>query len=247
MGKDIPREPGPVAAAAGRLCWECRAEVKERHFCPACGKIQPQLPGLDYFSFLGVPRRLGLDAAALERQFHQLSWKLHPDNFHQASTYEQELSLEKTASLNDAYRTLRDPVARVEYLLGLAGVRGEGEVKQQAPPDLLAEVFELNEHLEELRQAKRSGGALREREELRHRLEKARTIFQEKMDAVVAELTAQFDRWDSLLGTDADPDDRHVEDPERSRRATLKAMSEILNRHSYLRNLVRNVSEELEE
>jgi molecular chaperone HscB len=193
---------------------------------------------MDYFSFFALPRRLGLDAAALERQFQQLSWKLHPDNFHQATSYEQELSLEKTATLNDAYRTLRDPVARVEYLLGLEGVRGEGEAKQQAPPDLLAEVFELNEYLEELRQAKRSGGEPREMEELRHRLEKARETFQAKMDQVMAELTAQFERWDAGLGTDPGAGEH---------RAALEAMSAILNRHSYIRNLVRNVSDELEE
>ena len=147
-----------VTTGAARTCWECQAEVNNDHFCPVCGKIQPQPPATDYFSFFGLGRQLDLDLAALEKQFHDLSWKLHPDNFHTASTYEKELSLEKTAILNDAYRTLRDPVARVEYLLGLEGVRREGEIKQQAPPDLLAEVFELNEYLEELRSAKRSGG-----------------------------------------------------------------------------------------
>lgn len=210
---------------------------------------------MDYFSFFRLARKLGLDEAALERQFHQLSWKLHPDNFHQATTYEQELSLEKTATLNDAYRTLRDPVTRVEYLLGLEGVRREGETKQQAPPDLLAEVFELNEYLEELREAKRSGGEPREMEELRHRLEKARETFQAKMDEVMAELTAQFERWDAGLEANPAAGEHRVEDPEpvpsagkgRSRRAALEAMSAILNRHSYIRNLVRNVSDELEE
>jgi len=158
-----------------------------------------------------------------------LSWKLHPDRFHQASDYERSLSLERTAVLNDAYRTLRDPVARVEYLLRLEGVRKDGEVKQQAPPDLLEEVFELNEYLEELRAAKRAGGEARELDDLRHRLEKTRAAFQEKLDAVLAELTAEFPAWD-----------------ERVDRGALQRLSEILNRHSYIRNLVRNVTEELE-
>ena len=228
----------PVLTGGDRPCWECSAETQREHFCPQCGKIQPQPPTVDYFSFFGLPRKLELNAVALERQFHQLSWKLHPDNFHQATTYEQELSLEKTATLNDAYRTLRDPVTRVEYLLGLEGVRREGETRQEAPPDLLAEVFELNEYLEELREAKRSGGEPREMEELRHRLEKARETFQAKMDEVMAELTAQFKRWDA--GLEANPvGGEH--------RAALEAMSAILNRHSYIRNLVRNVSDELEE
>ena len=226
------------AAAAARACWDCQAEVGAEHFCSACGKIQPTPPATDYFTFFALPRKLALDAAALERRFEQLSWKLHPDNFHRATAYEQELSLEKTAALNDAFRTLRDPVARVEYLLGLEGVRREGEIKQQAPPDLLAEVFELNEYLEELRDARRTMGDAREMEELKHRLEKARSSFQEKMDGVLSELTAQFRRWDELVDSNGDA---------ALRQPVLQAMSEILNRHSYIRNLVRNVSEELEE
>jgi len=226
-----------AAATAARACWDCQAEVGGQHFCLACGKIQPQAPATDYFSFFSLPRRLTLDPAGLERQFQQLSWKLHPDNFHHASAYEQELSLEKTATLNDAYRTLRDPVSRVEYLLRLEGVRREGEIKQQAPPDLLAEVFELNEYLEELREARRSGGDPRVMEELKHKLEQARASFQEKLEEILAELAQQFARWDALAEANADA----------ARREVLQAMSEILNRHSYIRNLVRNVSEELEE
>jgi len=215
-------------------CWECRAALggappAANHFCDQCGKVQPLGGEADYFSFFGLPRRLGLDPAQLEKRFHDLSWKLHPDRFHQASDYERSLSLERTAVLNDAYRTLRDPVARVEYLLRLEGVRKDGEVKQQAPPDLLEEVFELNEYLEELRAAKRAGGEPRELDDLRHRLEKTRAAFQEKLDAVLAELTAEFPAWD-----------------ERVDRGALQRLSEILNRHSYIRNLVRNVAEELE-
>lgn len=227
--------PTEKAGAGLRLeCWECRTSLEdpkaaEAHFCSQCGKVQPLAGQTDYFSFFGLPRKLGLDAAQLEKKFHELSWKLHPDRFHNAAAYEQELSLERTAALNDAFRTLRDPVARVEYLLRLEGVRKEGEVKQQAPPDLLEEVFELNEELEELRTAKRSGRDARELAELRHRLEKTRETFQQKLNNVLAELTAQFVAWD--LGGDL---------------TALERMSEILNRHSYIRNLVRNVTEELE-
>src|SRR5215467_1794467 len=104
-----------------------------------------------------MPRKLWIDMGALEQKFLQLSWKLHPDNFVSASEAERELSLKRSSELNDAYRTLRDPVARVEYLLSIEGERKEGEKKQQAPPELLEEVFELNESLDELREAKASG------------------------------------------------------------------------------------------
>src|ERR1700746_1088323 len=98
----------------------------------------------DYFSVFGLPRKLSIDLSLLEQKFLQLSWKLHPDNFVNASEPERELSLKKSSELNDAYRALRDPLARVEYLLEIEGERKEGEKKQQAPPEILQEVFGLN-------------------------------------------------------------------------------------------------------
>ncbi|MBI4461416.1 MAG: Fe-S protein assembly co-chaperone HscB [Acidobacteria bacterium] len=223
-------------AARGAVCWDCGAAAAGEHFCPACGKIQPQPPAQDYFAFLGLGRKLNLARNTLEQKFHELSWKLHPDHFTTATPYERDLSLEKAAVLNDAYRTLRDPIARVEYLLGLEGVRREGEIRQQAPPDLLEDVFQLNEYLEELRAAKRAGGDAKQLDELRHRLETARLQFEAKLEAVNQELEQRFAEWDALVeAADA-----------AARRQKMEEMSEILNRHSYLRNLVRNVEEELE-
>src|SRR6201995_5174445 len=139
---------------------------------PAQGK------SADYFAVFGSPRKLWIEMPGLEQKFLQLSWKLHPDNFVNAPAEEQAASLKRSSELNDAYRVLRDPVARVEYLLEIEGARKEGEQKQQAPPELLEEVFELNESLDELREAKASGGAL---ESLKSKLELAETGFQQKL------------------------------------------------------------------
>src|SRR5260370_38103145 len=105
-----------------------------------------------------MPRKLWIEMPGFEKKFLELSWKLHPDKFVNASAEEQELSLRRSSELNDAYRVLRDPVARVEYLLEIEGMRKEGEHKQQAPPELLEEVFELNTSLADLREAKASAG-----------------------------------------------------------------------------------------
>src|ERR1700759_401673 len=113
---------------------------------PAQGK------SADHFSLFGSPRKLWIEMPGLEQKFLQLSWKLHPDNFVNASAEEQADSLKRSSALNDAYRVLRDPVARVEYLLEIEGARKEGQQKQQAPPELLEEHFELNESLDELRE-----------------------------------------------------------------------------------------------
>lgn len=221
------------AATDAATCWSCRKDAGGGHFCAACGKIQPLAHGADYFSFFALPQKLRIDESELEQRFHQLSWKLHPDNFVKAMEYERNLVLERSSELNDAYRTLRDPVARVEYLLLRAGVRKEGTTKQQAPPELLEEVFELNESLDELREAKQEGGDL---SELRARLTEAQKNFQEKLEEVDAELNRAFADWDNAVDSNGD---------EAGRKAVMSKLNEILNRRSYIRNLVRNVAEEL--
>ena len=120
------------------------------HFCPSCGKVQAAAP-IDHFSFLGLQRKLNIDTAALEREFYRLSRKLHPDVYARAAGNEQQWSLEKSSQLNDAYRTLKDPIARTQYLLRLEGVQLEeqssaatataretgNDKKQVIPPELL--------------------------------------------------------------------------------------------------------------
>src|SRR5262249_43298824 len=153
-------------------------------------------PAADYFSLFGLPRKLWIEMNALEQKFLQLSWKLHPDNFVKASEDERELSLKRSSELNDAYRTLKDPVARVEYRLEIEGERKEGEKKQQAPPELLEEVFELNESLDELREAKAAGLAL---DGMKERLHAAEKNFGEKLTEVDAEIHATAKDWDKAL------------------------------------------------
>lgn len=218
----------------GQDCWSCKGAAGQSHFCAACGKIQPLARGADYFAFFGLPQKLQIDEPELEQRFHQLSWKLHPDNFVKASEFERNLALERSSELNDAYRTLREPVLRVEYLLQREGVRKEGATKQQAPPELLEEVFELNESLDELREAKSEGGDL---SALRGRLAEAQQSFQAKLGEVDAELQSVFAEWDRALDAGAD---------DAARRAVMAKMNEVLNRRSYIRNLVRNVAQELE-
>src|SRR6202046_3576625 len=158
-----------AAPEGTQSCWSC-GTMRAVQFCESCGKVQPPAP-VDYFPFFGLPRKLTLDVSALEKDFYELSRRLHPDLNAQAGSQEQEWSLEQSSLLNDAYRTLRDPIKRTQYLLRLEGVeleeqsktateqaRAAGEVKKQiVPPDLLEEVFELNMQLEELSMNKKMG------------------------------------------------------------------------------------------
>lgn len=222
------------ASAVSAVCWNCKSPSGGAHFCAACGKIQPLSREADYFAFFSLPQSLQIDSAALEQLFHQLSWKLHPDNFVRASEFERNLALERSSELNDAYRTLRDPILRVEYLLLRAGVRKEGTTKQQAPPELLEEVFELNEALDELREAKADRGA--DLPELREKLAAAQDNFEEKLEEVDADLNVVFTEWDAALVNAGN---------ESARQALMAKLNELLNRRSYIRSLVRNVGEEL--
>lgn len=196
---------------------------------PATSAKAPELA--DYFAIFGLPRKLWIEMSALESKFLQLSWKLHPDNFVNASERDRELSLKRSSELNDAYRTLRDPVARVEYLLEIEGARKEGEHKQQAPPELLEEVFELNESLDELREAQASEGDITE---LKSRLVAAENNFQEKLGGLDAQLQVVAGEWDAALTGDP-----------AARKKIMGRLNELLNRRSYIRNLVANVQKEL--
>jgi molecular chaperone HscB len=208
-------------------------------FVNLCGKIMATPQPIanqqdDYFALFSLPRKLRIAGDALEQKFLQLSWKLHPDNFVNTSDAERESTLLRSSALNDAYRVLRDPVGRVEYLLFLEGVRIEGEKKQQAPPELLEEVFELNESLDELRNAKAAGGDIAA---LKARLEFAQKNFQERLAEVDGELQAQFQEWDNTLDAGAS---------DSARQAVIAKLNALLNHRTYIRNLVNGVAKELQ-
>jgi molecular chaperone HscB len=100
-----------------------------------------------FYEAFGLEPALVLDAEDLKKRFYERSRQWHPDRFSRASAEEQQKALDMTSTLNDAFRTLRDPVARAEYFLKEHGI----ELSKEAPPELLEEVFELNMALEELR------------------------------------------------------------------------------------------------
>jgi len=237
--------PGKDPTEATPSCWSC-GTMRAVHFCSSCGKVQPPVP-VDYFAFFGFPRKLNLDEAALEKEFYVLSRRLHPDVFGQAADQERTWSLEQSSMLNDAYRTLKDPIKRTEYLLRLEGVeleeqskqatekaRATGELKKQVvPPDLLEEVFELNMHLEELRMQKKTG---EDDPALLDEIGTAKLSLEEKYDTLLNELKTEWNRWD-----------KHEDGgPEQDRRKILDQMVDVLNRRNYIRNLVRDVNEALE-
>ena len=221
------------------VCWSCHVSQNDLTlFCSHCSKIQPASAG-DFFQVFHLERAFRIDLESLEREFHRLSRRLHPDRFARASEREREWSLADTALLNDAYRTLKDPLFRTEYLLKLEGAeigeqhagknrKGDGNDVSRVPADLLEEVFELNMQLEEMRAAKKMGET---DQQLQSDLEAAKTKFDGMVAAVDADLRKQWQTWD--------------EGDLATRETAKTAMVALIDRRRYLSNLVRDVTETL--
>jgi len=219
-----------------QVCRDCGGGAPiDAHFCPQCTKILSIGRHGDYFIFFGLPRKLGIDANDLEQRFRGLSRQFHPDYFFNAPPAERRASLERSSYLNDAYRTLKQPSARVEYLLQLEGLaaRSPEEASKQVPPDLLEEVFALNEELDEIRELRASGTPA---DQLKVRLERARGPIDAKRASHESQLEELFAKWDALL-------DRGASSAERG--PVLEALRERVLERNYINNLLAGIEKEM--
>jgi molecular chaperone HscB len=235
--------PDPIAVRTVSTleCRNCGAGAPvDEHFCPQCSRILALGRHGDYFSFLGLPRRLVIDQAQLERRFRDLSRQFHPDYFYNASPAERLASLERSSYLNDAYRALRNPTSRIEHLLAIEGLpsaksedpsTGSGQVAPKVPPALLEQVFELNEQLDEIRESRESSG---DTATLRERLDSARKPIDLKREEHEREVESLSARWDEQLASGSPAD----------RRATLEALRERLLERNYINNLLATIDRE---
>ena len=185
----------------------------------------------DYFTVFGLPRKLGVDGEALQRRFYELSRQHHPD-FHQGADAERQAeALGQSALVNRAYRALREPLARVEYLIALEEgreVREGATDKPKAPRELLEEMLEVQEALEEAKAEGLGGDAgTRLREERRH--------LEERSAAEAAALIARTAEWDRLVDEGGD------------RRPLLEWFKQRLATRAYLRTVIDDLSDALGE
>jgi len=220
------REGAVWPERASVSCWQCSVDHTEALFCPACGAIQLLPEQADHFEVLGVPRRLVIDLEALQRRYYELHRQMHPDLHQTGPQAARQASLRNTAAVNRAYRTLRDPIDRGEYWLALLG-EGLGTNNNRVPPELAALVFEVQEKLEELRDARRDGTAAPLREELGQ----IRGELAERRDGLLHALHENYACWD------ADAADAG---------ALTRSLKELLSALAYLGTLMRDVDKELE-
>jgi molecular chaperone HscB len=173
----------------------------------------------DFYELLGIPRSLNLSLDALQQRFYELSRQLHPDRFMRKPEAERQQALDNSSALNDAYRTLKDPIKRAQYLLTLEGFEIGEQRSKDVPPELLEEVFELNMALEEMR-----GGD----DSARPQLEQAEKNFAGMLVESDQELVALFAKYDTAHSRD-----------------TLSQIRNVLNRRKYIQNLVSQVESTL--
>ena len=237
MSDPIPRgvrlHPDYASDAAPE-CRTCGAGAPvDEHFCPNCSRILALGRHGDYFAFLGLPRRLTIAPQDLEQRFRDLSRKFHPDYYYNAPPAERLASLERSSYLNDAYRTLRNPVSRIEHLLAIEGLPSAQSAagSAQVPPALLEEVFALNEELDEIREQRESGA---DKSALGTRLSKARQPIDRKREEHEQQLAELAARWDS-----------QEQAPAGDRRATLEALRERLLERNYINNLLATIDREV--
>jgi molecular chaperone HscB len=228
----------PAPARSLQICRSCGGGAPvDVHFCPQCTKILSLGRRGDYFSYLGVSRKLNLDLAELEQKFRSLSRDFHPDYFYNATPAERRASLERSSYLNDAYRTLRQPIARICYLLELEGfgTTSPGNASKEVPPALLEEVFALNEELDAVRDLRRDGAPA---DAWKGRLERARQPIEAKRAEHESQLQELAGKWDALVDVNADDADR---------RAVLGALRERMLERNYINNLLAAIERELTE
>jgi molecular chaperone HscB len=205
-------------------CPSCRARQEPRLTCAECAA--PLGAELDLFAALGLDRKLMVDTSSLERAYHDLSRRVHPDRFANALAPIRDASLRSAALLTRAYRTLRDPVHRGLYWLQLNGEK-LADNNKRVPPAIAELVFEVQEQLAELRDSRAAAATANG---LAVDVRARRSELQAAMDNMRHELERNFDRWD------AD-----------GNRASLTAeLKDVLSRIAYLRTLIRDVDRELE-
>src|SRR5437773_8856223 len=99
----------------------------------------------NYFELFGLPQRFGCDPGSLEDAYRRLQTEVHPDRFASGSDQEKRLALQSSARVNEAYRALKDPVSRAQYLLSLNGIDALSETDTQLPVEFLERQLERRE------------------------------------------------------------------------------------------------------
>ena len=234
MDQHTPESPQPRGLQMARsMCWHCQSAVTGEYFCERCVKVQPVSKETDYFTCLGFPRRLTLDPKKLEAKFYELSRTFHPDFYQTKSPAEQTISLGNAAVLNTAYRTLRDPIQRAEYLVALE-TGSVKDIRTSPPAELFEEILELQDTLEAFRSSERDS---QEGRELRAVLETEQRGLEQRRQDMETQLHRLFTDWDQLQDRGEATSQAREE-----RDRLLKHMRHLLSNRTYVTSIVNDLA-----
>ena len=101
----------------------------------------------DHFALFGLPPRFSIDRAALDAAFRAMQSEVHPDKFAHADAATQRQAVERATLVNEAYQTLKAPVARGAYLLRQAGIEPFDPANTRMSSAFLMQQIEWREQL----------------------------------------------------------------------------------------------------
>lgn len=212
-----------MTVAIDVTCWKCATWTGNDVACRSCGNFQPYDTKIDYFRAMGIPVRLNLDQGQLRGRFYALSRALHPDNFAGRTPEEVRVATQNAAVLNQAYRTLREPMARAAYFVDLHGTR-----EFKAAPALLLELMEAKELTDEIRSGSPEPWRIQG-------LTESLDDFRERVRRLDQELHEAFAAWDAL-----------GDEPAAEQRARIiDQLRDNLGVRKYYANIVRDITEAL--
>ncbi len=193
MSREVVAVTKTDQAIAPLSCWRCQSAHAGALFCAQCKALQPFSRDQNYFAYFGLSDRLNIDLYFLEARYYDLSRQFHPDFYQRKSPGERDISLENSARLNLAYKTLKDPIQRMEYLLISLGQSPQ----PSAPEDLFDEIFEVQETMAELSAVPPEKSE--QRALLCHALQVKGEVFKQRRAQEMSHLFILCDEWDALL------------------------------------------------
>lgn len=205
-------------------CPHCQKETTSEEYCSECGRILPPTER-NYFEVFGLPvDRLVIDVPQLEIRFLELSRKYHPDRFASKTPLENQIAHEYSSAVNNAYRTLKEPVSRAKYVVE----RQLGSIEEKSahvPPEMAEFFFEIHDVLDTIRESNGNPpeSALQE-------VQKAEKELREKVKELEANLQEHFKLFDSA--------------PEKNK---LEKIKEILSERSYIKSFLRQIDNTLKD
>ncbi|MHC4294654.1 MAG: Fe-S protein assembly co-chaperone HscB [Planctomycetota bacterium] len=196
-------------------CKECEKPMSTPLVCDYCHSLFPQAAAVsDYFTTLGVEQRFDLDENVLREKFLALNRHTHPDYHAEESQEVQLLSLRVSATINDAYRTLKDPASRGEYLLELLGGKSSAEEKS-VPEGFLETMMMMQEELADAKEVSNE-----------NQLANLRQVLQTQYEGLIHRIAGLFRDFETAAACQA------------VRTDLLGEIREQLNAVSYVRKLI---------